>query len=97
MLGEKSIGLIIFMVLNGLGVVFLLYVLVQFWQEGHKSMRATRPTTEPSARGPESRVVAMTASMTVEIPRENGLLIRFPIQEESGHRCGDEKVKHAIR
>jgi hypothetical protein len=27
----------IFLVLNGLGVIFLLYVLVNFWKEGHRS------------------------------------------------------------
>jgi hypothetical protein len=26
----------IFLVLNGLGIVFLLYVLANFWQEGHR-------------------------------------------------------------
>jgi hypothetical protein len=29
---------IIFLVLNGLGVVFLLYVLANFWKEGHRLM-----------------------------------------------------------
>jgi hypothetical protein len=28
----------IFLVLNGLGVVFLLYVLANFWKEGHRPM-----------------------------------------------------------
>ena len=30
-------AMLLFTGLNGLGVVFLLYVLVQFWKEGHRS------------------------------------------------------------
>jgi hypothetical protein len=30
-------AILIFTIVNGLGVVFLLYVLVQFWKEGHRS------------------------------------------------------------
>jgi hypothetical protein len=30
----------LFNILNGLGVVFLVYVLVQFWKEGHRPMEA---------------------------------------------------------
>jgi len=29
----------LFTILNGLGVVFLVYVLVQFWKEGHRPMK----------------------------------------------------------
>jgi hypothetical protein len=36
-------AMIIFTMVNGLGVVFLLYVLVQFWKEGHR-------TKTPAAR-----------------------------------------------
>ena len=32
----------IFLVLNGLGVGFLLYVLANFWKEGHRSMKLDR-------------------------------------------------------
>jgi len=32
----------IFLLLNGLGVVFLLYVLVNFWREGHQPKNAAR-------------------------------------------------------
>jgi hypothetical protein len=36
-------AILIFTIVNGLGVVFLLYVLVQFWKEGHRSKnRGTR-------------------------------------------------------
>jgi hypothetical protein len=33
-------AMLLFTALNGLGVVFLVYVLIQFWKEGHRSMRA---------------------------------------------------------
>ncbi len=31
-------AMMLFTLLNGLAVVFLLYVLVQFWKEGHRSL-----------------------------------------------------------
>ena len=36
---EVQIAMMIFAVLNGLGVVFLVYVLVQFWKEGHRPIK----------------------------------------------------------
>lgn len=35
-------ALTIFLVLNGLGIVFLLYVLANFWKEGHRQMDGDR-------------------------------------------------------
>ena len=32
-------AMMIFAVLNGLGVVFLVYALVQFWKEGHRPIK----------------------------------------------------------
>jgi|SRR5882672_818157 len=32
-------AMMLFTALNGLGVVFLVYVLIQFWKEGHRQMR----------------------------------------------------------
>jgi hypothetical protein len=32
-------AMMLFTALNGLGVVFLVYVLIQFWKEGHRPMR----------------------------------------------------------
>ena len=34
-------AMMLFTLLNGLGVVFLMYVLVQFWKEGHKPEKET--------------------------------------------------------
>jgi len=33
-------AMMLFTLLNGLGVVFLMYVLVQFWKEGHRSKQS---------------------------------------------------------
>jgi hypothetical protein len=33
----------IFLLLNGMGVIFLLYVLLQFWKEGRRSKHAVPP------------------------------------------------------
>jgi hypothetical protein len=35
-------AVMVFTVLNGLGVIFLLYVLVQFWKEQHRTMKPVR-------------------------------------------------------
>jgi hypothetical protein len=32
-------AMMLFTALNGLGVVFLVYVLIEFWKEGHRPMR----------------------------------------------------------
>ena len=38
-----QMAMTLFTILNGLGVVFLVYVLVQFWKEGHRPIKpATR-------------------------------------------------------
>jgi hypothetical protein len=35
-------AVMVFTVLNGLAVIFLLYVLVQFWKEEHRPTKAVR-------------------------------------------------------
>lgn len=37
-------GITIFLALNGLAVAFLLYVLANFWKEGHQSKNSSRPS-----------------------------------------------------
>jgi hypothetical protein len=44
-------AMMLFTLLNGMGVVFLVYVLVQFWKEGHRS-------NQPGAR---ERVIEFSA------------------------------------
>ena len=34
-----QMAMTLFTILNGLGVVFLMYVLVQFWKEGHRPVK----------------------------------------------------------
>jgi hypothetical protein len=97
MLEGKSVGLIIFMVLNVLGVGFLLYVLVQFWKEEHKSKSGTSRASALSVLSAEPGVFVVTAPIASGPPRENARLVRFPVRGESGQRRGDEAVRHAIR
>jgi hypothetical protein len=89
MLEGKSIGLIIFTVINALGVAFLLYVLVKFWNEGHKSKGSARPTSELSVYGVEPRVFVVSAPLTPESCREDGRVIQFPVRGGDGEQHGD--------
>jgi hypothetical protein len=50
----------IFLVLNGLGVVFLLYVLEQFWKEGHRPTDTDRKYASDFGRRDWSQVVVVT-------------------------------------
>jgi hypothetical protein len=40
----------IFLALNGLAIAFLLYVLANFWNEGHPPKNGPRPTPETEAK-----------------------------------------------
>jgi len=97
MLEGKSIGLIIFTVLNALGLAFLLYALVHFWNEGHRSKGAVRHASEVSVYGAEPRVFVVSAPLPGETSREDACLIQFPIRGKMGQPPGDEAVKHAVR
>jgi hypothetical protein len=97
MIEGKSIGLVIFTVLNVLGVGFLLYVLVQFWKEGHRSKGVSRPPGQLSVYGQEQRNYVVNATIAAQQPRVDGRLIRFPVREQRGPLRGDETVKHAVR
>jgi hypothetical protein len=89
MLEGKSLGLVVFTMLNAMGVAFLLYVLVHFWNEGHKSKEATRPESELSVYGIEAKVFVVSSPMATETGRQNGRLIPFPIPEGSGQHYGN--------
>jgi hypothetical protein len=97
MLEGKSIGLIIFTLLNGLGLAFLLYALVHFWNEGQRSKGPVRHASEISVYGAEPRVFVVSAPLPAETGRENSHLIQFPIRGKIVHPRGDEAVKHAVR
>ena len=54
-------AMMLFTGLNGLGVVFLVYVLVQFWKEGHRSMKpGTRDRLSKPSQENRPTVVVVT-------------------------------------
>jgi hypothetical protein len=58
------VAMTIFLVLNGAGVVFLLYVLANFWREGRRPKNdATRCTSEAGKRDcADTHIVALPIS-----------------------------------
>jgi hypothetical protein len=80
MLGTKSMALVIFTALNALGVGFLLYVLAQFWKEGHKSGGTICARSKISVNSAGPLVVVVTTPITAETRSENGRVIRFPVR-----------------
>lgn len=59
----------VFTVLNGFGVIFLLYVLVQFWKEQHRTMNPVRrgQLIELSVKS-KPTVVVVTRLVSGELP-----------------------------
>ena len=53
-------AMIIFLMLNGLGVVFLLYVLANFWKEEHRPNNSARKRAAEFGRRDWSDVVVVT-------------------------------------
>src|ERR1700677_1213098 len=65
----------IFLVLNGLGVIFLLYVLANFWREGHRPVNPENegycePTMEFCQR---ERTAPVTRTESISISAREGL------------------------
>jgi hypothetical protein len=79
MLATKGMALMVFTVLNVLGVGFLLYVFAQFWKEGHQSASTIRARRRMSGYGIRPKVVVVTLPITAEARRENGRVVRFPV------------------
>ena len=50
----------IFFLLNGMGLVFLLYVLANFWKEGHRPENATRQFSTALSEGSATSVFVLT-------------------------------------
>jgi hypothetical protein len=71
-----------FLVLNGMGIMFLLYVLVNFWKEG----RRTRVRSLYSIK-PEVFVAVRPVGFETE-RMGNGSVICFPVPE--GRRVAEE-------
>jgi hypothetical protein len=80
MLGDKSAGLVIFAMINGLAVMFLLYALAHFWKEGHESKSLARSRNAMSGYGRKPKLVLVSAPVDAGTRREYNRLIRFPSQ-----------------
>jgi hypothetical protein len=50
----------IFYLLNGMGVIFLLYVLANFWNAGHRPKNDAPKDTAASGRGDRDEVIVVT-------------------------------------
>src|SRR5882672_10961117 len=63
-------AMMLFTALNGLGVVFLVYVLIQFWKEGHRQMRPA-----PRDRAIEFSMEDRPTVLVVTHPLSGGLQV----------------------
>lgn len=99
MLEMKGTALLIFTGFNVMGLGFLLYVLVQFWKEEHKSGRTNRIRSRMSAYGAGPKVVLATSPIGAESRREGGGLIQFPVransEQQDASRIAQTNVRHA--
>ena len=81
----KGLSLIIFTVLNAMGVGFLLYVFAQFWKEGHKSKGASRSRSQSTSFTPKAKVVlVMTPIEAGETRQANAHRLPFSVRYENG-------------
>lgn len=70
-------AMVIFTALNGMGVVFLLYVLVQFWKEGYRSQEtgARRDAIAGFGMdGPDVIVVTHIVDSAAQQPNDEALV-----------------------
>lgn len=63
----------IFLMLNGIGVVFLLYVLANFWKEGHKAKNTDRKCAEEYGRREETDMIVVT--YPISLSTQGGLSV----------------------
>jgi hypothetical protein len=77
---EGAKAMTIFLVLNGMAVVFMLYVLVNFWKEGRRTTHGgVRSYDFQSLHGSEREVFVVTRPLEFEVGRPGKRsLIRFP-------------------
>ena len=80
----------IFLVLNGMALVFMLYVLVNFWREGTRTARSGGGTYRlQSPYGRKSGVFVVTRPLEVAAGRpDNITAIRFPAAKERAEMVG---------
>jgi hypothetical protein len=86
-----------FLVLNAMGVVFLLYVLVNFWKEGRRTTQGdVRSYRLQSLHGSKPEVFVATRPLGFEAGRPGKRsLIRFPAPE--GRPQGDQVGREAAQ
>ena len=99
----SPMAILIFTVLSGMGVAFLLYVLVNFWKEGkrakHPAARSYRPLSLDSAK-PEVFIATRPLTLETDRPTEHSV-IRFHApegrpQEKQVARNSVEGVKKMV-
>lgn len=80
----------IFLILNGMGVAFLLYVLAHLWREGHRRREAAGISEMEFESRPGADVLVVTHPIS-KSRSSSFTLIPFPIQcYEADERAADE-------
>ncbi|SRR6266849_3404665 len=75
--------MILFAALDGVAVVFLLYVLIQFWKEAHRSSKVRSRGHGIFSRGPNGpEVILLCYSPSPEGTGTGAPLIHFPTRTE---------------
>jgi len=84
----------IFILLNGVGLAFLVYVLINFWNEGHRAKSATRPFQTHFVRNdiPEVHVINFPISHSAA-----GGLSVMPLQAQESKSRGKQDSRPAGR
>jgi hypothetical protein len=86
----------IFLALNGLGVVFLLYVLAGFWKEGHRPKRNNEESEAEFGGRDWTDVIVTTHPIS---PYAQGGTSVIPFLARGGQRAGklsQESASHEI-
>ena len=83
----------IFFLLNGLGVVFLLYVLANFWKEGHKPKNNARKYAAEYRRRDWANVVVVTHPISHNA--QGGLsVIPFRVRDRNSDKPAQRMTLH---
>lgn len=94
----------LFMEICGLGVIFLMYVLVQFWKEGHRSMRQSarsqviefaaksKPTVVVVSHPISERAHAGLSVVTGQVRRSSAL--QKQLHRSATNLVGDMSLKY---
>jgi len=85
----------IFLALNGVGVIFLLYVLAQFWKEGRRHAAEIRKYDE--AASAREWVEVLVATHPVSHSAHGGLpVIPFPARDREYSVDGQQAASRAV-